>query len=206
MVHIDTIHCGLYGCNCYHLWREGTQSALLIDTGDGLEAILDALKERGTRPEAILLTHGHFDHILAAAPLAERYGCPVYIHAQDAPMLQDPRLACYREAFSRLPFVPLVPEHPFTGDSLSLPGFTFRVYHTPGHTPGSVCYRIEGEDILFTGDTLFAQGYGRTDLPGGNTPQLIGSLRRLLAMDPDIRILPGHGEGSSIGEAARYLC
>ena len=186
---IEKIVCGAYAENAYCIDGE-----LLIDPGDDLPTL--ARLAGGIK--AILLTHGHFDHMLAAEELQKRTGVPVYVHPLDAPMLSDASLSAYNPEVSSLP----QPGHiACTAYPESL--FGFRVLHTPGHTPGSVCLHHEGEKVLFSGDTLFRAGFGRTDLAGGSMHQLLSSLRTLLALPRDVRVYPGHGESTTIDEECR---
>ena len=186
---IEKIVCGAYAENAYCIDGE-----LLIDPGDDLPTL--ARLDGGIK--AILLTHGHFDHMLAAEELQKRTGVPVYVHPLDAPMLSDASLSAYNPEVSSLP----QPGHiACTAYPESL--FGFRVLHTPGHTPGSVCLYHEGEKVLFSGDTLFRAGFGRTDLAGGSMHQLLSSLRTLLALPRDVRVYPGHGESTTIDEECR---
>ena len=186
---IEKIVCGAYAENAYCIDGE-----LLIDPGDDLPTL--ARLAGGIK--AILLTHGHFDHMLAAEELQKRTGVPVYVHPLDAPMLSDASLSAYNPEVSSLP----QPGHiACTAYPESL--FGFRVLHTPGHTPGSVCLYHEEEKVLFSGDTLFRAGFGRTDLAGGSMHQLLSSLRTLLALPRDVRVYPGHGESTTIDEECR---
>ena len=186
---IERIVCGAYAENAYCIDGE-----LLIDSGDDLPAL--ARLAGGIK--AILLTHGHFDHMLAAEELQKRTGVPVYVHPLDAPMLSDASLSAYNPEVSSLP----QPGHiACTAYPESL--FGFRVLHTLGHTPGSVCLYREEEKVLFSGDTLFQAGFGRTDLAGGSMHQLLSSLRTLLALPRDVRVYPGHGESTTIDEECR---
>ena len=186
---IERIVCGAYAENAYCI-----DGDLLIDPGDDLPTL--ARIAGGIK--AILLTHGHFDHMLAAEELQKRTGVPVYVHPLDAPMLSDASLSAYNPEVSSLP----QPGHiACTAYPESL--FGFRVLHTPGHTPGSVCLYHEAEKVLFSGDTLFRAGFGRTDLAGGSMHQLLSSLRTLLALPRDIKVYPGHGESTTIDEECR---
>ena len=133
---------------------------------------------------AALITHAHFDHILGLPALGN---VPIYVHELDAPAMTDAVRNCAEDRLPAVPATHLVHE----GDVLHLAGMTFTVMHTPGHTPGGVCYQC-GDD-LFTGDTLFAPGYGRTDLPGGSWSDLVRSLRRLLHLPGNLHVYPGHG-------------
>ena len=192
---ITTVTVGPVATLCYLLSREGAEDCLVIDPGDEPGRILRAAA--GKRIAAILLTHGHFDHIGAVNDLLEK-DTPLLIHELDAPMLTSPVLNASRQLLRQDVSVctvrkdgsPLRPNLLREGSRLSLDGLEIEVLHTPGHTPGSVCYRVE--DALFTGDTLFEHGWGRTDLPGGNEHDLFASLRRLMPMTKTLPFYPGH--------------
>lgn len=183
---------GMLQANAYVLFEPAQSKAIVVDPGADAQAIRVALC--GRKLCGILLTHGHGDHIGAVRELREG-GVPVYIHPLDAPMLEDASQSLASDMGlppTQGPADALLEE----GD-LTLAGLTLQVLHTPGHTPGSICLRL-GDD-LFTGDTLFFAGRGRTDFPGGNETQLMASLQRLLALDPSLRVHPGHGGATTIG-------
>lgn len=181
---VQTIPTGNIQENCYVLTLPERQDAVLIDPGDDVHKIKAALGDR--QPAAILMTHGHWDHTGALHAFA---GTPIYIHELDAPMLKmtEFRLGDYVQKVKPRPEAT---DFVTDGQVLKLAGITFQVLHTPGHTPGSVCYR-SGDD-LFTGDTLFDGDYGRVDLPGGSMTQTRESLRRLFTLS-GCRAYPGHG-------------
>lgn len=204
---------GVLACNCYVLAPHAGADAVIVDPGQSafgrLSAILD---EHRLTPAAVLLTHGHIDHMWSAQKVADTYGCPVYIHPQDRAMLTDPimdlnaagraqslMLGFGKRAVSAFFSEPRqVIELAEDGMQLDLGGIAVTVDHTPGHTPGSVCFRCDG--MTFTGDTLFKGAIGRSDLLGGSGRQLLTSIvTKLLVLDDDTVVLPGHGEKSTIG-------
>lgn len=180
---------GPVGTCCYLLSREGSEECVVIDPGDEASRILRAAE--GRRIAAVLLTHGHFDHI-GAVPALITGETRLLMHELDFPMLSDPELNASRPLLRRDVTVPAPAEFLQEGSRLTLAGLSVEVMHTPGHSPGSVCYLIEGH--LFTGDTLFARGWGRTDLPGGSETDLFASLRRLIPITKTIPFHPGHGD------------
>jgi glyoxylase-like metal-dependent hydrolase (beta-lactamase superfamily II) len=203
-------------CNCYVLAARAGSDAIIVDPGQrAMGRIREILDENRLTPSAVLLTHGHVDHIWSAQKVADTYGCPVYIHPEDRFMLTDPikgfgpavvgKLA--RLAFGVLFSEPKqVVELDRDGDKLDLGGITVTVDHTPGHTRGSVVFRISDgpADLAFTGDTLFKQSVGRTDLPGGSGQDLLDSIvTKLLVLDDDTVVLPGHGPQTTIGAERR---
>ncbi|MBQ3706094.1 MAG: MBL fold metallo-hydrolase [Clostridia bacterium] len=187
---MKTLTVGMISTNCYLIGREEGDDCLVIDPGAEGRRILTAAE--GRRIAAVLLTHGHFDHIAGIPELAKLQGAPlpIYIHSLDQAMLTDPALNASLSLLGRkvvsLPATNLVAE----GETLSLAGLDIQVLHTPGHTPGGVCYLTEGH--LFTGDTLFHHGWGRTDLPGGSQKDLFASLRRLMPLARTLPVYPGH--------------
>ena len=146
--------------------------------------------------DKILLTHGHYDHILGAKALMDATGAKLYIGREDMPMLQDIEACLYDPGVSRAAFSPLRAEA--YGDSITAAGIPFEVISTPGHSRGSVCLYNPDEKVIFTGDTLFLGSYGRTDFPGGSTEELKNSLKKLLALEGDYRILPGHNRETNL--------
>ena len=186
----------------YVAWREAGR-CVVVDPGCREGAELEALEalfgQEGLKPEAILLTHAHFDHIFGAKALQDRYGIPVYLHPADVAALEYNKLMAERFRI-RLPEGDFKWEPLEDGQVLDLAGLRFEVIATPGHTPGSVCFLERTEGILFSGDTLFAGSIGRTDFPYSEYDDEIRAiLERLLPLDPATVILPGHGPDSTIG-------
>ena len=185
-LHILPLTVGELATRCYVLWLDGRNDCLAIDPGAEAERIRTACG--GRHIAAILLTHGHFDHICAVGALMEE-GTMLAVHRLDAPLLSDPQ-ANVSWMLGRSVTAPTPTRLLEEGDAVESAGMTLQVLHTPGHTPGGVCYKI-GEN-LFTGDTMFDRGYGRTDLPGGDEAALIRSLRRLTPLRRTCRIFAGH--------------
>ena len=191
MVKIHTMALGAYQTNCYIIHEGGSQSCCIIDPGYCADEILEYLSQEGLEAEAILLTHGHFDHVGAVREIAAETGCKVYLHSADLslpPMITAGKLYCT--------------DNYMEGDTLNLAGLSITLLDTPGHTPGSVCLLTEG--AMFSGDTLFAGSCGRTDLPGGDWNTIQASLQRLKALEVNYRVFPGHGNSTSLNEEKRY--
>ena len=187
---IQEVTVGIVQTCCYIVSREDGDECIVIDPGAEAERIRKAAGEK--RIAAILLTHGHFDHIGAVQALwdAAEQKPRIIIHQLDAPMLRDPVLNAGMGLLRRAVTAPEATDTVKEGDALELAGLAVKVLHTPGHTPGSSCYEIGGE--LFTGDTLFEYGWGRTDLPGGSEEQMEASLNRLMPLARSMPIHPGH--------------
>ena len=187
-MNIMTLPVGAYQTNCYIVWEREDQ-CVLIDPGYQPEEILKQVQ--GKTVVAILLTHGHFDHVGAVKDIAAETGCPVYLCEQELalpPMITAGPLY-YTDTYGE-------------GDTLRVAGLEFAVLHTPGHTPGCVC--LVCGDVMFSGDTLFAGSCGRTDLPGGSWETLRESLGRLAQIEKDYRVYPGHGEATTLSREKGY--
>ena len=185
MINIKTLALGAYQTNCYLVWEEGSQTCVVIDPGYTPEKVLAEAKLLGKEIEAILLTHGHFDHVGGVKSIAMDAECPVYLCEQDLSM--PPQMTA-----GPLYYTKLYAE----GDFVEAAGLSFKVLHTPGHTPGSVCLMCQ--NAIFSGDTLFWGSCGRTDLPGGSWRTLHASLQRLRDLSGDYDIYPGHGDATKL--------
>lgn len=204
---------GSFQANCYVLAPEPGGGALVVDPGEqAMERLEQVLATHQLRPGAILLTHGHLDHCADAAAFARQHDIPTYLHPADEHLLDDPLSGLsgqLRQALSGMDLTGLRPPTVLDPDTrLEVAGLTLTVDHTPGHTRGSVVFRLgaqdERADVLFTGDTLFAGSIGRTDLPGGNHAEIEHSLAGMLARYADAaHVLPGHGPTSTIGQERR---
>lgn len=182
---IHALPLGSYQTNCYILHNEGDSRCLIVDPGDEAEKLLAFLRLHRLQPEAILLTHGHFDHVGAVAAVAEETDCQVYLCPEE---LKLPPMMTAGPLFFT--------DHYGDGQKLTLAGLSFQVLHTPGHTPGSVCLLFDG--ILFSGDTLFAGSCGRTDFPGSDPGAMRRSLKLLRELPGDYRVYPGHAEATTL--------
>lgn len=190
---------GMLEENCYLYACPETREAVIIDPGDEPERILQTIQDLQLIPKYIINTHGHFDHILAIDAVSAVYPVPLAIHPADVPLYTDASVATMFGLSS-----PLVKRQPDIllkeGDRISFGSLALEVIHTPGHTPGGVCL-ISRPYCVFSGDTLFQRGIGRTDLPGGNYEQIIKSIReKLYVLDDDLVVFPGHGESTTIIE------
>ena len=193
--------------NCYFVINRNTKELLVVDPGASGSRLADFVREKGYKPVAILLTHGHFDHTDGIADFLSAFAgqkIPVYAHTDERRTLEDPEynLSASMGFRGELYHADYFAED---GEELKLAGFVIRVLHTPGHTPGGCCYYFPEEEALFSGDSLFAGSIGRTDFPGGSVTQLVNSVReKCLTLPEDTKVFPGHEGLSTIGDEKRY--
>ncbi len=191
MIQVHTLTLGLYQTNCYLIYESSCKRCCVIDPGYDPDTVLETAAQLGLTIEAVLLTHGHFDHVGGVKDIAAETGCDVYLSIQETTM--PPAMTAGPLYYTKT-YTP--------GQSLSLAGLDIQVMSTPGHTPGSVCLLVE--DCMFSGDTLFAGSCGRTDLPGGDWAAITHSLGRLASMETNYRVFPGHGEATTLAAEKRY--
>lgn len=192
------IAAGVYAANCYIVVDDATSEAMIIDPGGSADELIDFIEKNKFKLKYIILTHGHADHIGGVKEIEEHFDVPIMAHGNEEKLLTDPG----KNLSSRM-FQQPIEIHPTIllneGDKFNLGGLVVDILHTPGHTEGGMCIKIAGN--LFTGDTLFKNSLGRSDLHGGNGDELIDSIRnKLLVLDDDTIVWPGHGEESTIGE------
>lgn len=196
---VEMLTVGAVAENCFLLRREGSDRLLVVDPGEEPERLLAAIEATGAQVEAILITHCHFDHIGAVAPVARATGAPVYCPEIEVPLLADIMAFVPWEGFG--PYESYQADHTVKGgETLELAGLELDVIFTPGHSPGHVTYAVRGENALFSGDVLFQGSVGRVDLPGGDGPTLLASIAGLLEAFPDEAVVhPGHMGLTTLG-------
>lgn len=195
---------GMVSTNCYLVIHEETRQCVLIDAAVYSSEITEQIRREGLDFRGILLTHGHFDHIMGIDGFVKEFpGLPVYAHREEAVLLTDATMNASAD-FGR-PYTYSGASYTEDGGHLELAGLRFQVIHTPGHTIGGCCYYLPGEKVLFSGDTLFRESIGRTDFPTGNSRQLIDSVqKKLFTLPEDTVVYPGHMEATTIGDELKY--
>jgi glyoxylase-like metal-dependent hydrolase (beta-lactamase superfamily II) len=199
---LEVLPLGLFQTNCYVVGCPQTKQAMVLDPGGAVSAVLQRAAELGLTIVLVLNTHGHYDHIVGDAELVRATGAALAVHELDAPLLYAPQydfsalLGLRRERVQPTRLL-------HDGDRVEVGTLSFTVLHTPGHTPGGIC--LLGHGVLFSGDTLFHLGVGRTDLPGGDMEALMRSLEEVvLPLDEGLTVYPGHGPQTTIGNERRY--
>jgi hydroxyacylglutathione hydrolase len=202
---VESFPVGPLACNCSIVADPDTKQAIVIDPGDEPDRVLEVLSRNSLVPVALVHTHAHLDHVGVSARLARVTGAPILMHEGDAPLYEHLEDQARLFGFTMEPPA-MVDRFLSHGDRVICGSGALEVLHTPGHTSGSLCFRMEGDTaILFSGDTLFRRSIGRTDLWGGSTPQILSSIKeRLLTLPGGLLVLPGHGETTTIAEEARH--
>ena len=194
---------GMVQTNCYIVINDESKECFIIDPGASGKQLAEKIKQDSLTPVAVLLTHGHFDHVAAAEDLAKEFDIKIYAHEAEADTLHDSQknvswmIGC-KESYDADVFLK-------DEEVITLAGFAIKVLHTPGHTEGGCCYYVADENVVFTGDTLFAQSVGRTDFPGGSMSQIVRSIQEKLMtlneagnLETDIMVYPGHNDPTTI--------
>jgi hydroxyacylglutathione hydrolase len=202
---IETFPVGWLQCNCTIIGEEETGEAIVIDPGDDPMEILARLEKHRLTARQIICTHTHIDHVGGICDLQERAGTPASIHKDDLFLFENLVMQAQWLGMPA-PRRGAIDHFVGDGDAVTCRGIEVGVIHTPGHTPGSASFHLTADrNVLFTGDTLFAQGIGRTDLWGGSHPQIITSIqKKLMTFDDDTLVIPGHGQSTTIGHERRY--
>jgi len=200
---IGRIVLGVCQTNCYFIYEDGKKQVIVFDPADQGEYLYNKLKENGFQVEAIMLTHGHFDHIWGLEALKNLSGAKVYAYEGEKELCEDASLNVSKGAGRAC--IVKADEYVRDGAEITAAGMTCRLIATPGHTAGSCCYYFEDDKILISGDTLFQESVGRTDLPTGSMSTLVRSVReKLMVLPEDVKVYPGHGESTTIGYEKEY--
>ena len=195
---IGRIVMGICQTNCYFVYEEGRTDVIVFDPADKGDYIYQALKEKGFLVKAILLTHGHFDHIWGVEKLKELSGAKVYAYEGEKEVCESASVNVSKNAGRACEIK--ADEYIRDGEEITVAGISCQLLATPGHTKGSCCYYFEKDKLLISGDTLFQESVGRTDLPTGNMSSLVRSVReKLMILPEDVKVYPGHGESTTIG-------
>jgi len=194
---------GMVQTNCYIVYNEETKRAVIVDPGDRADLIIGECRELGLSPELILLTHGHFDHMMAAEAVRDEWNIKVCVCEKELDVIRDGTknmmIRYYRKNYGLEPDMTVK-----EGDVIEAAGYSWKVFETPGHTVGSCCYYIEDEKVLFSGDTLFKTSYGRVDFPTGDAMAMLSSVKRLLTLPDDVAVYPGHVDTTTIGYEKKF--
>lgn len=202
---IEHLVVGMLQTNCYIVADETSSEAIVIDPGGEAKRIYSFLTSRGLKLKSILLTHGHFDHVLDSWNLKKLAGGEIYIHPLDEPLLHNRIVGLGAVLMGKTITLNFSPDKPLKeGDVLALGDTKIHVLETPGHTPGHVSFYVPSKRLIFVGDTLFEGSIGRTDFPGGSYEQLISSVRtKIFPLGDDVIVYPGHGPTTTVGKERR---
>ena len=200
---IEKFVLGSLGTNCYLIENEETKELVIVDPATCPDYLISHAKSNDYTPKAILLTHGHFDHVMGIEGWVKEFDIPVYLHEEEKKVLEQPELnlsSAFGTSYSYNNAQTLK-----DGQILDVAGFSFRVIHTPGHTYGGCCYYCEEESVLISGDTLFCRSVGRSDFPTGSMATLARSIKeKLFCLPEDVKVYPGHEGMTSIAEEKMY--
>ncbi len=201
---LQTMRVGPLAVNCYIVGDEATRRVVVIDPGGDVRMIVDTLRQMSVRVDAIVLTHAHFDHVMAVAGLKTDTGAPLLVGVNEGQILASSEGQAKMFGLA-IPPVPPPDRLLKDGDKVMAGGVELLVLETPGHTPGGICLWQEQNRAVFTGDTLMRGGIGRTDFPGGSLPDILTSIRtKLLGLPPETRVYPGHGPVTTIAEEKKF--
>lgn len=197
-IKIDSLVLGMVQTNCYFVTNKTTKEVIIIDPADEVEEIRNFIESNSLKVVGILLTHGHFDHIMVAESISSSYHAKIYAGSGEKELLSDARLNC--SASICRPVTLVADVNLEDNEKITLAGMEIQAIHTPGHTRGGVCYYFKEHGLLFSGDTLFWKDVGRSDLPTGNGETLMLSIQeKLMVLDEEIKVYPGHGMDTTIG-------
>ncbi len=204
---IDSVALWLAQTNCYVVARDSGGPAVVVDAPPDPDGVGALLRKHDLTPVALLLTHAHIDHLGGAGAVSRGMAVSAYLHPDDAWLAEAPEVQL-RSLLGMVPEGDFAPPEQYVdlvdGQKLELAGTRLEVLHTPGHTPGHCCFLLDSEQVLFSGDQLFAGSVGRTDLPGGDTEELFRSMKdRILPLDDAVEVLPGHGPATTTGRERR---
>ena len=200
---IENFVLGMVHTNCYLVSNEDTKEGFIVDLATDSPELVNHIKKSGIQIKGILLTHGHFDHIMGVKEFIKEFPTPVYAHEDEKELLKDPalNLSVMRVKGYSIEEVHFLKDN----ESLNLAGFQIQALHIPGHTPGGCSYYLPNEGVVFTGDSLFYHSIGRTDFPYGETSLLVDSIKeKLLVLPEDTKVLPGHADATSIANEKKY--
>lgn len=202
-IKIGRLTLGICQTNCYFLYKENSTEVIFIDPADKGEYIYETLKEKGFQIAGILLTHGHFDHIWGTNKLRELSGAPIYAYEEEKVLCED-AIQNVSDQVGR-PYTVIPDRYLKDGEEITIAGMTCKVIATPGHTIGSCCYYFAEDKILISGDTLFQESVGRTDLATGSASAIVRSIKeKLFVLPEDVKVYPGHGDITDIGYEKKY--
>ncbi len=204
---IDSVSLWLAQTNCYVVAPDSGGPAVVVDAPPDPDGVGALLRKHDLTPVALLLTHAHIDHLGGAGAVSRAMQVSAYLHPDDGWLAEAPEVQL-RSLLGMVPEGDFAPPEQYVdlvdGQNLELGGASLQVLHTPGHTPGHCCFLLDSEEVLFSGDQLFAGSVGRTDLPGGDTEELFRSMKdRILPLDDAVEVLPGHGPATTIGRERR---